>query len=270
MGGTTGSDTGTTRAADGQQEQAAAPETPPTSPRIQEVAEGNPVREALVQAEAERRKGTFGTPGRPLNPRSPFLIAMKATAGVLTVIALAELLLKARSVLILIGLAFFIAAGLDPVVVWLTRHGLRRWMAVIIVLLALLALVGGFIAAAIPPVASQTTTLIRDLPHYAQQLQNHDSTLGRLNGKYHVQQRISSLLGSKGSELAGGVIGAGQIVWRRSPSAASTTAEGGRGAHLRPCRAAPLTGRPPREASLPPAQAVRPYREEYERDDAED
>jgi predicted PurR-regulated permease PerM len=212
MRGTTGNEADTTRTADGQEEQAAAREVPPTSPRIEEVAEGNPVREALAEAEADRQQGTFGKPGRPLNPRSPFMIGMKATAGVLTVIALTELLLKARSVLILIGLAFFIAAGLDPVVVWLTRHGLRRWMAVIIVLLALLALVGGFIAAAIPPVASQATTLVRDLPHYAQQLQNHNSALGRLNDKYHLQQRVSSLLSSKGGELVGGVIGAGQIV----------------------------------------------------------
>lgn len=212
MGATTGNDTNTTRTADGQEEQTAAQETPPTSPLIEEVAEDNPVREALAEAEAERRQGTFGKPGRPLNPRSPFMIGMKATAGVITVIALTELLLKARSVLILIGLAFFIAAGLDPVVVWLSRHGLRRWMAVTIVLLALLALVGGFIAAAIPPVASQASTLIKDLPHYAQQLQNHNSTLGKLNDKYQVQQRISSLFSSKGSELVGGVIGAGQIV----------------------------------------------------------
>jgi len=212
MDRTTGDDTETTRTADGQEEQTAARGTPATSPLLEEVTQDNPVHEAMADAEADRQQGTFGKPGRPLNPRSPFLIGMKATAGVLTVVALAELLLKARSVLILIGLAFFIAAGLDPVVVWLTRHGLRRWMAVIIVLLALLALVGGFIAAAIPPVASQTTTLIKDLPHYAQQLQNHNSSLGRLNDKYHVQQRISSLLSTKGSELVGGVIGAGQLV----------------------------------------------------------
>jgi predicted PurR-regulated permease PerM len=212
MGGTTSNDTGTARAADGQEEQTATEETPPTSPRVEEVAGDNPVREALAEAEAERQQGTLGTPGRPLNPRSPFMVGMRATAGVITVIALVELLLKARSVLILIGLAFFVAAGLDPVVTWLTRHGLRRWMAVTVVLLALLALVGGFIAAAIPPVASQTTTLIHDLPHYAQQLQNHNSALGKLNDRYHVQQRISILLSSKGSELVGGVIGAGQIV----------------------------------------------------------
>jgi predicted PurR-regulated permease PerM len=212
MAGTTSNDTDTTRTADGQEEQAAAEEAPPASPLVEEVAEDNPVREALAEADAARQQGTLGKPGRPLNARSPFMIATQATAGVVTVIALVELLLKARSVLILIGLAFFIAAGLDPVVVWLTRHGLRRWMAVTVVFLGLLALVGGFIAAAIPPVASQTTTLVHDLPHYAQQLQNHNSTLGKLNDKYHIQQRVSSLLSSKGSQLVGGVIGAGQIV----------------------------------------------------------
>jgi hypothetical protein len=183
MGAATSDDTGTTRTADGQGEQAAAEKMPPTSPLIEEVAADNPVREALAEAEAARQQGTLGKPGRPLNARSPFMIAMKATAGVITVVALVELLLKARSVLVLIGLAFFIAAGLDPVVTWLTRHGLRRWMAVTVVFLALLALAGGFVAAAIPPVASQATSLVHDLPHYAQQLQNHNSTLGKLNGK---------------------------------------------------------------------------------------
>ena len=153
-----------------------------------------------------------GTPGKPLNPRSPFIIGMKAAAGVAVTYGLVELFLKAHSVLILIGLAFFIAAGLDPVVVWLTRRGLPRWAAVMIVVFALFAFVGGFIAAAIPPVAAQTSTLVNELPHYAQQLQNHSSTLGKLNDKYHIEQRATSLLNTKGSALVGGVIGAGQIV----------------------------------------------------------
>ena len=68
--------------------------------------------------------------------------------------------------LVQIGLAFFIAAGLDPVVVWLTRRGLPRWAAVTTVLFAGLALVGAFVAAAIPPLAAQTSALINDLPHW--------------------------------------------------------------------------------------------------------
>ena len=85
---------------------------------------------------------------------------------------------------------FFIAAGLDPVVVWLTRHGLRRWAAVTVVVFALFAFVGGFVAAAIPPVVAQTSTLINELPHYVHELQDHNSTLGRLNDKYEIERRL--------------------------------------------------------------------------------
>ena len=185
---------------------------PPTSPLLDEVKPDHPVREAIEDAEAERRAGGLGKPGKPLNARSPFMVGMMGAAGVAVTIGLVELFLKASSVLILIGLAFFIAAGLDPVVVWLNRHGVRRWAAVLIVILALFAFVGGFVAAAIPPVSAQTSALINELPRYVHQLQDHSSTLGKLNDKYHIQQRVTSLLSTKGSALAGGVIGAGKIV----------------------------------------------------------
>jgi predicted PurR-regulated permease PerM len=212
VSGATSEQTASPASADRQEDQAAAERVPPTSPLLDEVKPGNPVREAIEDAEAERRAGGLGKPGKPLNARSPFMVGMMGAAGVAVTFGLVELFLRATSVLILIGLAFFIAAGLDPVVVWLTRHGLRRWVAVVLVLLALFAFIGGFVAAAIPPVSAQTSTLINEMPKYVHQLQDHSSTLGRLNDKYHIQQRVSSLLSTKGSALVGGVIGAGQIV----------------------------------------------------------
>jgi predicted PurR-regulated permease PerM len=192
--------------------QVSAARTPPAPPLIDEVDQEHPVRQAIEVAEAERQAGGFGKPGRPLDHRSPFMIGMTGAIGVAVAFGLVELFISARSVLILIGLAFFIAAGLDPVVVWLTRRGLRRWLAVTVVVLALVVLAGGFIAAAIPPLAAQTSTLINQLPHYVHDLQNHSSTLGKLNDKYHIEQRVTSLLSTKGTALVGGVIGAGQIV----------------------------------------------------------
>jgi predicted PurR-regulated permease PerM len=192
-------------------EERAAANAPASSPQVEDIDERDPLREAMEDAEAERQSGSLGHMGKPLNARSPFMIGMKAAAGVAVTYALVELFLRAGSVLILIGLAFFIAAGLDPVVVWLTGHGLRRWMAVVVVVFAMLALVGGFIAAAIPPVSAQISALINELPHYVHELQNHSSTLGKLNVKYHIQQRLTSLLNSKGQDLVGGVIGVGQI-----------------------------------------------------------
>jgi predicted PurR-regulated permease PerM len=172
-----------------------------------------PMREAArVAAEQAEETGGLGRPGRPMDRRSPFFIGMTAAAGVVLTIALVELVIKARSVLVLIGLGMFIAAGLDPVVSWLTRHRVPRWAAVTVVLLGVLGILGGFLAAAIPPLAAQSSKLIAELPHYAHTLQSHNSQLGRLNLKYHIEQRLSHLLATRGSTLVGGVLGAGALV----------------------------------------------------------
>ena len=188
-------------AATGDNEEA-APE--PGKERMREAA-----RVAAAQAE---ETGGLGRLGRPMNRRSPFFIGMAGAAGVAVTIGLVELIIRARSVLVLIGLALFIAIGLDPVVKWLTRRRVPRWAAVIIVLLGVLGVIGGFLAAAIPPLAAQTAKLTAELPHYAHTLHSHNSQLGRLNMKYHVEQRLSHLLATRGSSLVGGVLGAGALV----------------------------------------------------------
>ena len=147
-----------------------------------------------------------------MNRRSPFFVGMAAAAGVAVTYGLVELVIRARSVLVLIGLALFIAAGLDPAVGWLTRRRLPRWSAVIVILLVVAAVVAGFAAAAIPPLTAQVTALAHELPHYMHTLQDHNSALGKLNARYHVEQRLSKLLSSKGTALVGGVLGAGELV----------------------------------------------------------
>ncbi len=173
----------------------------------------HPVREAAKVAAAQAEEtGGLGRLGRPMDRRSPFFIGMAGAAGVAVTIGLVELAIRAGSVLVLIGLALFIAAGLDPVVTWLTRHRMPRWAAVIVVLLGVLGVIAGFLAAAIPPLATQTSKLIAELPHYAHTLQDHNSAFGRLNVKYHIEQRLSHLLATRGSTLVGGVLGAGALV----------------------------------------------------------
>jgi len=172
-----------------------------------------PMREAAqVAAKQAEETGGLGRLGQPLDRRSPFFIGLTGAAGVVMTIALVELVIKARSVLVLIGLALFIAAGLDPVVNWLTRRRVPRWAAVAVVLLGVLGIIGGFLAAAIPPLAAQTSKLITELPNYAHTLQDHNSQLGRLNMKYHIEARLSHLLATRGSTLVGGVLGAGALV----------------------------------------------------------
>jgi len=86
--------------------------------------------EAGVGPESE-----YGRIGRPFDRSSPFFVGFVAALGVAVAFALAYLVVAAGQVLVLLGLAFFIAVGLEPAVLWLYRRGLPRWTAVVIVLL---------------------------------------------------------------------------------------------------------------------------------------
>src|ERR1035441_4066227 len=127
------------------------------------------VDEAATIAE---ETGGLGRPGRPMNKRSPFFVGMSAAAGVAVTYGLVELVIRARAVLVLIGLALFIAAGLEPAVSWLTRHRFPRWAAVTTILLIAVGVFAGFLAAAIPPLTTQATALANQLPHYLHTLQD--------------------------------------------------------------------------------------------------
>jgi len=172
-----------------------------------------PIQEALEKAaEVAEKTGGLGTPGRPVNRRSPFMVGLMAAFGVAVAYGLIELIIRARSVLIIIGLAMFIAAGLDPIVGWLVRHRMPRWAAVLTVVVAGLAIAAAFLAAAIPPLAGEATALAHQIPHYMHSLQDRNSQLGRLNVKYHLQDRLSKLVTGGGGSMIGGVLGAGALV----------------------------------------------------------
>ena len=106
-----------------------------------------------VAAQISTREHDLGRPGKPLDRRSPFIIGMSAAAGVAVTIGVVGMIVTVRDVLLLIGVALFVAIGLEPAVSVsvLARHKLPRWAAVTTVLAAGLAVVGGFLAAALFP-----------------------------------------------------------------------------------------------------------------------
>ena len=182
-------------------------------PDVEQTEHDQVMQEAVQDAAAEAEAtGGFGRPGKPINRRSPFFVGMAAAAGVAVTYGIVELVVRARSVLILIGLALFIASGLDPAVRWLMRWRMPRWCAVLAVLSAALGVFAGFLLAAIPPLAAQASALAGQLPHYLHALNNPHSSLGRLNLHYHLEQRVQKLLEDRGSTIAGGVLGAGEVV----------------------------------------------------------
>jgi predicted PurR-regulated permease PerM len=173
-----------------------------------------PVAEAeVLAAEMSSEEKPLGSLGRRFNRRSPFYIGMVAAAGVAVTYAAVQLLSAMSSMLILIGVAFFLALGLEPVASWFVTHKLPRGVATTLVFILFLALIGAFIAAAIPPLVEQTQQLVIQAPHYLQQAQDHSSAIGRLNDRFHLQQRITDTINSSGGSAFEEVISAGTAVF---------------------------------------------------------
>ncbi|GAA5200159.1 AI-2E family transporter [Rugosimonospora acidiphila] len=155
----------------------------------------------------------YGAPGRPINRRSPFTIGLLGAAGVAVAYVLGRVIVDASGVLLLIGLSLFLAIGLDPAVRWLTRLRLPRWAAVLVVALVTIGMVVGFLSAAIPPLVSQADQFAHELPGYAAQLRDHSTALGRLDARFHLQDRLDKAVSSiNAGDVFGGLLGAGRVV----------------------------------------------------------
>ncbi|WP_410589911.1 AI-2E family transporter [Amycolatopsis sp. lyj-23] len=170
-------------------------------------------------AEAEAEAAEISTPERPLggigkriDRRSPFFIGMTAAAGVAVTYGLIQLLAGAEQILVLVGLALFLAIGAEPAVSWLVSHRFPRWLAVTTVFVVAFGAVGGFLAAVIPVIVEQATALVKQAPEYLREAQDHNTFLGRLNERFHLQQAIESAF-SSGAGLTSGVLGAGKAVF---------------------------------------------------------
>src|ERR1051325_1119852 len=86
-----------------------------------------PVAEAeATAAEISDSQNPLGSIGKRFDRKSPFLIGMAAAAGVAVTYGLVLVVVGLREILILIGLALFVAIGLEPLVSWLVNHKFPR------------------------------------------------------------------------------------------------------------------------------------------------
>ncbi len=149
---------------------------------------------------------------RGLDGRSPFIIGLTGAAGVAIMVLLADVVITAKNTLVLIGLALFIAIGLDPAVTWLVHRRLPRWAAVVVVCLAGIGAVGGFLAVAIPQLATQAVAFVQQAPAFVQELGDQNSTIGALNAQFHIVDGVTQALSGGATALVGGLLGAGVAV----------------------------------------------------------
>lgn len=162
-------------------------------------------------AEDEAGSGSYGLPGKPL-ARGPFLFGLVGGLGVLTAIALAQMIVASLSTIILIVVAMFLAVGLNPAVEALQRRGLARRGAISIVFAGVIVAFVLFGLAIVPPVSKQLTEFIDAVPGYITELSNHP-TLRQLDQDYQILPQLRTFVtGTLGPSLATGIMGAGLVV----------------------------------------------------------
>ncbi|MEV4561535.1 AI-2E family transporter [Kitasatospora sp. NPDC049285] len=126
-----------------------------------------------------------------------------------------DAVLQLASLLTLLLLAVFIAVSLEPVVAGLERRGLPRGWAVTAVVASLALLLAGLVAVVFPAITAEAHALADAVPAWLQQLHDHQSTLGRVEDRYHLVERAKQSLASGGGSASGlfdGALGAGRLL----------------------------------------------------------
>lgn len=156
---------------------------------------------------------TYGKPGRPMASHSPFFIGFFGATGALIAFWLGEQLLSISSILVLIVVAAFLAIGLNPVVEFMLRRGVRRSFSVLTVAVAVVFAVGLFGLAIVPVISEQVATLIERAPVFFNEIQNN-ATVQDLEERFGIIQRTEDFVtqGSFAEQVFGGVVGVGLAV----------------------------------------------------------
>ena len=104
----------------------------------------------------------------------PFRWAFIATLGVLLALGLASALVGLGSVIFAVFAAIFITFGLDPLIRWFQRHGMKRGWALVTVILLFVIVVVVLLSVLLPLVIGQASQFIQQVPSMYQKLQQQD------------------------------------------------------------------------------------------------
>jgi predicted PurR-regulated permease PerM len=166
-------------------------------------------RRAEAAAAAEALKD-LGEQGKPFERRSPFFIGFVGALGALTAYFLFTALAGISSVLLLVVVSLFLAAGLNPAVEFLERRGLSRPWAVTAVIVAALLGLAMFVVAIVPVITDQVRALSDSVPGWLDQLRRNQQ-IQELDDEYDIIERIQAYVtdGEFIGTLFGGALGFG-------------------------------------------------------------
>ncbi|MFB2580531.1 AI-2E family transporter [Herbiconiux sp. P15] len=145
-----------------------------------------------------------------------FRIGLVGGLGVLLAIVIGGMVSQLGTVLIYIGVALFLALGLDPLVSWLERR-MKRPLAITIVFAVVILLFGGLLFAIIPLIVDQATNFGRDFPQIITDFSNSDfvaAVQSQIGGVIDIDQAVkdaTSFIQDPGNllTLGGGLLAVG-------------------------------------------------------------
>ena len=155
----------------------------------------------------------LGEPGPPLDHRAPFYLGFVGAAGALVAYWLLTNIVAVGSTLILIVVALFLAAGLNPAVAFFERRGLRRSYAVVVVIICVVIAVALFLVAIVPVITDQVKAITDQAPQWFDRLQ-HNKQVQDLDDEYDIVDKARDYVtgGDFVGTLFGGALGIGLAV----------------------------------------------------------
>ncbi len=152
----------------------------------------------------------YGEPGKPFDKKSPFYMGFVGGLGLLTAYWLFTAIAGIGSVLMLVVVSFFLAAGLNPSVEFLERRGIRRGLACGVVILAAAGTLALFLVAIVPVITDQVAAITANAPGWLDELQQNQK-VQELNEEYELIDKAKEYVanGDFLSAVFGGALGFG-------------------------------------------------------------
>lgn len=156
-------------------------------------------------------------PGTPEVRVRAFRMGFVGALGVLLALFLGGILTQLSTVILYIALALFLALGLDPMVSWLQRRGMPRWLSILLVFVVVIGLFVAIIATAVPLVVAQVTEIVENWDQIVADVQNSDLVAwigGLVGGTTIVEDGIAAIGDFFGDptnigSLTGGILAVG-------------------------------------------------------------
>jgi predicted PurR-regulated permease PerM len=158
-------------------------------PETEADPDGAPDEHGAVVAESP-----YGEPGPPLE-HTRFYMGLLGGRGLFVAYWLSTRFLEIGSVLVLVVVALFLAAGLNPVVEYFMARGMRRSWALLVVIAGVLLTLALFVLAIVPVVTDQVTTITDNAPGWLDQAL-HNKQIQDLNDQYDLVDKAKEYISS--------------------------------------------------------------------------